>query len=376
MNPRICLYTDSYEPSGMGEHMVALATELRSHYDIAFICHADSGICQRVRDIGFPTHAIASDYWELRNLIAMLRPDVFHCHAGVGWEGHSGVWAARDAGIEVVLRTEHLPYVITERWQHDEYMRMQDTIDAIICVSEESRRGFERAGISPAKLYVVRNGIKPPQGIANRNAVLADLGLFSDARMVLTVGRMTHQKGYPYLLDAVPSVLAQHPRTFFLVAGVGHEEENLKAQVERLGITANVFFLGRRGDVPRLMAACDLFVLPSLFEGLPLVVLEAMSMGKPVIGTRVCGTSEAVIDRVTGALVEPKNALALADAIIAALDDAELRARWGVAGKKRVANYFMAERMAHETSAVYSKLLKRDQDHSFGSVPRETATRV
>lgn len=376
MKPRLCMYTDSYEPSGMGEHMVALATELRSRYDVTFMCHTDSGICHRVRDMGFSTHDIPADYWQHKASIAMLNPHVFHVHAGIGWEGHTGVWAAREAGVEVVLRTEHLPYLITEDWQHDEYMQMQTATDAIICVSEEARKQFERAGISSQKLHTVRNGINAPTATPNRSAVLKDLGLFSDAKLVLTVGRLTPQKGHEHLLDAVPAVLAQHPRAFFLLVGAGHEENNLRAQADRLGIENHVLLLGARGDVPRLMATCELFVLPSLFEGLPLVVLEAMSLERPVIGTRVCGTSEAVVDRVTGALVEAKDAPALARAIVAALDDAQMRKRWGAAGRRRVEAHFTAQRMARETAAVYSTLLNSGRRRIFAGVAQEATTTV
>lgn len=374
MKTKLCLYSDSAEPSGMGEHMITLAVALRSQYEITFLCRGASGICQRASNLGFPSYEVPDDYWELHSLIAAVRPDILHCHAGVGWEGHPGVWASREAGIGIVLRTEHLPYVITEGWQHDEYMHMKNAVDAVICVSEASSRSFEEAGVANEKLHIVRNGINPMRATANRSAVLSDLDLASGTKLVLSVGRLTEQKGYRYLLDAVPEVLSYQPQAYFLIAGVGEEEDKLRAQAQQLGITGNVLFLGRRNDVPRLMATCDLFVLPSIFEGLPLVVLEAMSLGRAVVGTNVCGTSEAVSNHVTGRLVEARNVQALSNAITEALDNPELRVRWGEAGQRRAINYFTAERMARETAAVYSRLLHIQASKSRSMAVPEAAT--
>ena len=106
-----------------------------------------------------------------------------------------------------------------------------------------------------------------------------------------------------------------------------------------------------------LMAAADLVVLPSLFEGLPLVVLEAMAAGLPVVGTRVCGTTEAVCDGMTGRLVEAQDAAALADAVLEVLERPELAARWGDARRRRFEREFQPARMARETAAVYEELL-------------------
>ncbi|HEX2171392.1 MAG TPA: glycosyltransferase, partial [Dehalococcoidia bacterium] len=114
---------------------------------------------------------------------------------------------------------------------------------------------------------------------------------------------------------------------------------------------------GHRDDARALIAASDLFVLPSLFEGLPLVVLEAMAAGFPVVATRVCGTSEAVEDGVTGRLVTPEDPQALADGILEALCQPERAAQWGRAGRLRVEQEFRPARMAQETTAIYAEVL-------------------
>ena len=135
--------------------------------------------------------------------------------------------------------------------------------------------------------------------------------------------------------------------------------------VEGMGLAGRVLFLGQRDDVPELMAGSDLLALPSLFEGLPLSALEAMAAGLPVVGTRVCGTSEAVLDGVTGRLVEPGDPEALAEAIVEVLQAPGLAARMGAAGRLRVEREFGAARMACETAAIYEELRARAGQSNF-----------
>ena len=373
MRPALCLFTDSLEPSGVGEHMLALAADLQGQYRIAFVCPPSTGgdpLLARARALGLATFPLnikpevktGAAPW--KSFIAWLRAqrfDLLHGHAGIGWEGHGGVYAARLADVPVVVRTEHLPDLITDRWQRAAYRRLVPLVDRLICVSEAARSSFVERGVPPEKLRVVRNGIVLRPLPSDRAGTRAVLEPAPRARIVLTIGRMTEQKGHRYLLDAVPAVLARHPDVYFLWAGVGPLQSQLRAWVRTLGLEGRVWFLGRRHDVADLLAAADLFVLPSLFEGLPLVVLEAMAAGLPVVGTRVCGTAEAVHDGVTGRLVPAKDAPALATAIVEVLDDPELARRRGAAGRERVEREFSATRMARETGAIYAELLDRVQ---------------
>ena len=365
MKRELCLFTASPEPSGVGEHMLTLAAELRGQYRISFVCPprpAALPFLERARALGLETlpQEVRSAPETRKPLVAWLRDRavaILHCHAGIGWEGHDGVYAARAAGVPAIVRTEHLPDLITKPRQRNAYNRMVQAVDRLICVSEEARDSFLRTGVPAEKLVVVRNGIHPRSARADRAGVRARLGVPSDARIVLTVGRMTEQKGYGYLLEAVPTLVTQEPRAHVLIVGTGPLAPRLRAQMRRLKLHGDVTFLGRRDDVPDLLAAADLFVLPSLFEGLPLVALEAMAAGLPVVGTRVCGTSEAVADGVTGRLVEPGNAMALAQAIVEVLAQPGLAARLGYAGRRRVVEQFSAARMARETAAVYEEVL-------------------
>jgi len=191
--------------------------------------------------------------------------------------------------------------------------------------------------------------------------VRAALGIAPNALLILTVGRLTEQKGHRYLVDAIPALIAEFPEARFVWAGDGPLYTELCERLQQLKLADQVLMLGKRNDIPELLAAADLFVLPSLFEGLPLVVLEALAAGVPVIATRAGGTSEIFTDESQGMLVAPGDAKALATAIGLALRQPELRSNWAQAGRARFKAAFSATRMAAETTALYRQLLMNAQ---------------
>ncbi|MDQ3249415.1 MAG: glycosyltransferase, partial [Chloroflexota bacterium] len=361
----VCLFTDSLEPSGMGEHMLTLAAELVSNYQVLFVCPgaANSNLLrQRATALGCITLALDVRngrviYQALGEWLQRMRVDIFHCHAGIGWEGHDGVYVARSSGVPVVVRTEHLPYLLTDREQQLMYTRALDMVDHIICVSGAAHLSYRQAGVPADKLTTIRNGIQVQPVQPDRAGVRAQFGLPTQAKLVLTVARMTEQKGHRYLLEAVPTVLTQVPDAHFIWVGEGPLEGELRRQLESGHIDpTHLIFAGWRKDVPHLLAASDLFVLPSLFEGLPLVALEALAAGVPVVGTRVSGTAEAIEDGVTGRLVAAQDSAALAAAIVEALTQPALITQWQVAGRQQMEKIFSAARMADEVITLYERL--------------------
>ena len=364
MTLRVCLFTDSLYPSGVGEHLFDLAAELRKQYRVAFVCppsRVGRPLLDRIGALGVETVAleVRGDPTARQYLTAWLRArriEVFHEHAGCAWEGHEGIHAARAARVPAVIRTEHLPDVLTDPAERQRYYGLQQLVDRIICVSEGVRATFRQAGVPAHRLRVVRNGISPRRATPDPASVRAALGLPPDTLVVLTVARFYPQKGHRYLAAAAPAIVAQVPNVHFLWVGEGEHADELRRQVHALRLAERISFLGLRNDVPDLMAAADLFVLPSVFEGLPLVVLEAIAAGLPVVGTRVCGTSELIDDGVTGRLVDAGDAAALASAVSEALTQPSLRAAWARAAQQRCAEEGSAARMARETAAVYEEL--------------------
>jgi glycosyltransferase involved in cell wall biosynthesis len=361
-----CLVTDSREPSGVGEHMLALAAKLRPHVRVLFACPpSPTGQLCLDRAVGLGLETLAFG-WERPHagdrFAAWLDArgvDVCHVHAGIAWEGFDVVSAARQSGVPVVIRTEHLPFVIKDRLRRAWYAGALQCVDKLICVSEGARDCFVEADIPADLITVIRNGILVPSVRGDRSRIRAALGLDAHDRVVLTVARYTYQKGHDTLLDAIPSVLAGAPCARFVWVGTGPLEAVMREAVCARGLDRHVAFLGQRHDVPDLMRGADLFVLPSRFEGLPLAVLEAMAAKLPVVATRVCGTEEAVQDGVTGVLVEPDDPQALAAALSNVLTKPHLARRLGASGYARVKRAFEASRMAQATLALYRELLDR-----------------
>ena len=143
-----------------------------------------------------------------------------------------------------------------------------------------------------------------------------------------------------------------------MFAGRGHLESDLKQQVSRLGLDKRVHFLGLRQDIPRILALLDVFVLPSLSEGLSMAILEAMMAGKPVVATRVGGNPEIVIDGETGLLVPPKESHALAESLITLLKDRHLAAEFGEQGKRRAQRQFSLQTMVNAYQSLYAECLR------------------
>ena len=375
---RVCLFTASPEPSGVGGHMLTLADGLRQQYDITLGCiqHGQGEqLLARAAALGVETLPLDGrgrrtdpEIERLRRWLRASRVDVFHVHAGIGWEGHTSIYAAREAGVPVIVRTEHLPDMIRKPAERASHQRLINAVDGLICVSQGAARSMRRAGVPPAKISVVRNGVLPAPEHSGLIPMLSELNLPAGAKLVLTVARFVEQKGHHFLLQAMPTILAACPTAQFLWVGEGPLQEELQHEVQERGLESAVRFLGQRDDVPALLAASDLVVLPSLFEGLPLIILEAMAAGRPVVATWTSGIDEAVLDGTTGRLVPPGNPQELAAGVVETLGSPELAARWGAAGRERWCREFTAIRMVRQTAAIYENLLLRQVSAAMSPV--------
>jgi glycosyltransferase involved in cell wall biosynthesis len=185
------------------------------------------------------------------------------------------------------------------------------------------------------------------------------LGIPPTAHLVGAVGRLAPQKGYSFLLAAIPQVLAQQPDCYFLIIGDGALRAELAQQASGLGIAERVLFAGARHDVEMLYQVMDLLVLPSLWEGLPTVLLESMAAGIPVIATATSGSVELIEHEVTGLLTPVGDSVALAAALLRLLQAPALGARLSTAAKDRIQNRFAIQTIADQYAALYRKLAQR-----------------
>jgi glycosyltransferase involved in cell wall biosynthesis len=297
--------------------------------------------------------------WRLYSLFRKERVDLIHTH--LYRDAVYGRVIARLAGVKGVISTLHNSYVWRSRSQLFLDRLTSVFADRITAVSDAVREfAIEREHMPPGKLITVYNGIDtgqfkiPPK---EREAVRRELGLAPGEVAVGSMGELTEQKGYRYLLEAVPGILKSNPAVKFFIAGEGELKKTLLVLRDELGLNSRVSFLGFRDDVPRLLAAFDIFVLPSLWEGLPVALIEAMAAGKPIVATDVDGNCEVIGRDEAGLAVESRDPGGLARALIQLIDDPGLRDRMGRKGQKRADDLFSLKVMIANYQELYETCL-------------------
>jgi sugar transferase (PEP-CTERM/EpsH1 system associated) len=338
---------------------------------VACLYNGDKPVAQRIRSLGIPVTDLEMTakwrldaLWRLYRLLRQQRPDILHT-----WMFHAnfpGRLLGRLAGVPIIItsrRNEDIGGALREclnRWT----ARLDDRV---IAVCEVARRAeIERARVSPEHVVTIYNGIDverfSPTGGESVSRVRREFGIPAGVPLVGAVGRLHPQKDFAGLLHSLTEVQKHVSPIRLLLAGEGELRDDLETRARSLGISRIVTFAGFRSDVAEILAACDVFVLPSLWEGMPNVVLEAMAVGLPVVATQVGGVPEIVLDGKTGLLVPPGDSETLAQALIRLLRDLDLRSRMGRAGRRRVEQYFSANQMVLETEALYEALWAKSRN--------------
>ncbi|RMF69750.1 MAG: glycosyltransferase [Calditrichaeota bacterium] len=237
--------------------------------------------------------------------------------------------------------------------------------DKVISVSRATARWLvEKRGLREEKVTVIPYGVNLQLFLPERNLELRkQLGLPETSLVVGTVARLHPQKGHRYLIEAAGTIVARFPQARFVFVGDGDLRAELEAQVRARNLGENVLFLGFRSDVKDLLRTFDVFVLPSLYEGLPNVVLEAMATALPVVATSVDGTIELVQDGETGFLVPPEDPNALADKIGLLLSDEALRNEMGRKGRARVEREYSLEKQVSSFQELYEQYVNSRTSH-------------
>lgn len=308
-------------------------------------------------------------FWRLRRRMLRDRPQLlqtflFHANvlaaAAARWAGVARVVT----GIRVAERrpNAHLRWArLADRW-----------VDLHVCVSHEVRKfSAEKGGLCDAKLRVIPNGVDVTRFAAAKSASCDTLGLRPERRALLFIGRLEAQKRVDWLLRLLPEVLGRLPQHDLLVVGDGAERGALEAAARaNPRVAERVHFLGFRADVPQLLAASDLLLLPSAWEGMPNVVLEAMAAGKPVVATDVEGVAEALGPGAAGqcaAGCKPNQgpggaadraSQVFADQVVAIADDPALAHRLGRQNQARARQHFSFEAMVSAYRQLYFELLQ------------------
>lgn len=272
--------------------------------------------------------------------------------------------SARLANVPVIISTMHC----VEAHKLETIYRFLSFLDTvtmalttkIIAVSGAVKNYLiRRHKIRPEKISIIYNGIDVNKYKSHMNITefKKQFDLEPGIPIIAFIGRLIKVKGVSYFLDAAASVLRTGKKAQFLVVGDGPLKQSLVKQTQKLGIDQHVFFIGFRKDIPKILSLIDILVVSSLWEGLPLTILETMSAGKPIIAAKVGGIPEAIKNGETGFLVPPKNPEALTGAINDLLADPRKRKEMGEKAKRRALQLFDVERMVKEYSNMYDECI-------------------
>ena len=239
--------------------------------------------------------------------------------------------------------------------------RILRRFDMTIAVSEAVADALRAAGVSPEKIRIINNGIDLES--LNSKAATLRTELNTKKKIVGVVARLAPEKGIEHLLKAATEVLQKRQDVLFTIVGDGPDRRKLETMAQELGIAAHVIYTGARSDMPGVYASLDVLVQPSLKEGLPMTLLEALASRRPAVATRVGAVPRVVLHEKTGLLVEPADSRALAAAIVRLLQDDALRQRVGEAGHARVRENFSSQAMARNYLDLYQSVAQKQNGH-------------
>jgi glycosyltransferase involved in cell wall biosynthesis len=372
---RICLVTEA-AGGGVGRHFLDLAEGLTAR-DIEVVAIYAPGRCDAsfrerqasirgVRFVELPMRRAIHplDAVDLRRLIAAIRAygpfDLIHGHSSKG--GALARLAARWLDLPAIY-TPHAFVTLDPmlpRWKRSLYGRIERWLArhsaGVIAVSSDEGQHARELGIDPRMVHIVHNGVTslnfPPREWAREQ-----LGLSPDNFAVGFVGRLVAQKAPEVLIDAFAMLAQGNTKARLVVVGSGPLEPAVRRRIEERGITPRVIMAGDTIATP-LMSAFDVFCLPSRYEGMPYVLLEALAAGLPIVASRVGGVATCLTDCVNGIIVGPRSAPCFAAALDRLAGDVGLRQQFSAASADR-SLHFSADRMVDETIAVYEHALSR-----------------
>lgn len=373
---RVLLLIDSLDSGGAESMVVSLARHLdRARVELhvlgLFDIYSKHRIpSRRILDsldaLGISVGEVGAhnlrDGSSLRRLVSLIREhkiELIHSHLSfsIMWGALASAWTR--VPWVATLHGVVDPPVGSRKWVWEQLTRLAlHRADRVICVSEAQRQFYlTHTSLGPHRLVTIYNGIaldRFSRQPSTRQEMRRSLGIPDGAPVITTVALLRPEKGHDELLAALPVVLERVPSARFLMVGGGRREQELRAAAAPYG--AAVQFLGMRDDVPALMSASDVLVLPSYTEALPTVLLEGMSNGLPVVATRVGGIPEIVQEGETGILVPPRDAAALASAILRLAQSPGEAQAMGERGRARVESVFDARLHAQKVADLYEQV--------------------
>jgi glycosyltransferase involved in cell wall biosynthesis len=363
----VLYFSNSEARAGAEEHILTLLRELdRNRFRVALVCSPECAeklrpdLPEDVRlvPLSFENPYNAGAAVRFARVLRDLRVDILHSHLFRASLAASPVgWAC---GVPVILETPH----VREGWRrglvkgHYLVDRMAGRfVDHYIAVSEANARYLTQEKRLPAhKVHVIHNGSDLRKFGPERSATQAirqSLGFAETDPVLLALGRLEPQKGHRFLLEAHARVLREFPAARLVCAGEGALRRELEEESVRLHTQKSVRFVGFQSNVADWLSMANISVLPSLFEGLPLVAIESLAAQCPMVATAVDGTTEVVVHEQTGLTVPPGDSQALAEAILRLLRDRALGQRLALAGRQWVLEHFSQEQQIEQTQKLY-----------------------
>jgi len=327
---------------------------------VIVLCQAGSRLGERAAEQGIEVRSVpmrnSLDWRTVRYALRLIRNEdvnIVNTHSGRD-SLLAGIAGRLSSRRPIIIRTRHLALPITSKITYGLLPHK------VVTVSGYVRSALVERGIPPERVVAIPTGVDvrgrfDPHAEAGR--LKQELGLRADVPLVGTVAILRFKKGHHVLIEAVPQILRAVPHAVFVFAGDGPQQQNIARAIRDRGLEGTVRLLGLRRDIPNVLKSIDVFVLPTLEEALGTSFLEAMAMGKPVIGTRVGGVPEAIRDGVNGFLVKPNDPEDLANATIRILRDPARARAMGLEGRKIVEAEFTVQGMCQRMHDLYRSML-------------------
>jgi len=293
----------------------------------------------------------------IQDFIDRERPDILHSH---NYKSNFYAWRALSGRKISWIITNHGKRLGVKlsiyNWLNILFMKKANKI---VAVSQTLADEMIQYGISSSRMHIIDNGVNLERftNLLEHNDLRKSFGLNGNHKIIGTIGSLTEEKGHIYIIEAARQVIDKHPECRFLIIGDGSQRHSLEEKVSHLRLTGEVLFTGSRKDVPEILSMLDAFVLPSLKEGLPMALLEAMASKVPVIATSVGAIPKVVEDGISGILIPPKNSDAIAEAINTMLSDGNSAKEMGLKGFEKVRDHYSSKQMAEKYLTVYQELL-------------------
>jgi len=321
-------------------------------------------ISELVREISLTKDIVA--FWKLYRLIRKKKPDIVHTHSSKA--GILARLAAKIGGVPIILHTfhGHVFHGYFGTLKSKIFLIIEQLLarisTRIIAVSPQQKKELVNLGISSSdKITHIYLGLELTPFLSakkEKGKLRSELNINNSSHLVGIVGRLAPVKGHTYFLRACKKVLDFLPRTKFIIVGGGPLKKDMEELANQLNIKESVYFLGFRRDLAKIYSDLDLVVLSSLNEGTPVSVIEAMTVGKPVIATKVGGVVDIMDDGVNGMIVPPKNENALASAIVHLLKNPEVRKRLALNSPSKVYPFLNYTRLVKDMEELYKELIR------------------